>query len=278
MAIAFWDHIWGREGASGVAMHMGHFRQVYDARIKQKFSTSDGFFGEKQWQDFITSATACRMLSTPMDKRAPCCSCAYLGGDGTAIGVPTSAVANADPAWAPMEIIEPLKNWGRLQRCGIASLPYHDSVERKDLQDSRDILLQLTDSGINEEEKAILRNQLHEYKEHVGLDIYNEAMVWCVMTRDNKEYSPLRLILRALGKQDSISGIISYPSVNLTMSILQLALDNEPSQLDRPIWKSNLQKLCFSGMGPEIVQCLNTQCDSGEFRITFLKLVFHIGK
>ena len=280
--MSFWGHIWGVDRVAGVAMHMGHYQNLIHSSIKMKFPMCDGFFNPTNWREYITSATACRMLSTPSSMRAPCCSCKFLGGDGTAIGIQKSVIGNVVPAWEPKYPSKfPSKKWGRLERCGIQSLPIHSAVEKRDLQDARNIVLELTNTpGPSQELHAELRNQLEAYKDHLGHEFFVELQHWSVMTRYSAEYKPLRSVLRAMAKQDSISGIVWYGTLDTMFDVLQMGFNycNDDIPINTVIWNSNLRLLSYYGMGPEIARCLDAQLNAGKIRLSFLNFLKHVGE
>ena len=101
-------------------MHLGHFRAHVNERIRAVNPNVRGFFDPTAWREFIQSGVAARLQGFPSSLREPCCSLRYIGGDGTAIGVPLGNASDVVPVWQPPGgLREPNKKWGRLQRCAI---------------------------------------------------------------------------------------------------------------------------------------------------------------
>ena len=257
-------------------MHGGYFQSYHDRKIKRLYPNADGFFKPKKWRLFINTATACRMLATPKEFKAPCCDCEYVGGDGTAIGIPRGCVGGIRPAWKPEEqLILPEKR-SRLARCGLPSNT-RDSDERKDIQDARNLILNMTSPTVSADEMSDLRLRMVQYRLVMGESIFNELNHWSVLEKSEPEYYPLRDLLCAMGKQDSISGIIHVSMMDSVKDLLE-CIENGINTIIGETWEVLLRNVALYGMGPEIVRCLRAQHKDRRFRWSFKALLLDLCK
>ena len=284
VAFAFWNHLWGRnQEFSGIPIHMGHFRGLWNQSIKDIYPNADGFFKPKKWKEFITSATACRIMSTEKKYQAPCCSCDHLGGDGTAIGIPRKNVGHIRPAWKPEVESEQNYRGGRLARCGIPSYLHHSTEMRRDLAKARNLVLLLTDYSVSndtlldEREKLMARDS--EYPALLGEYLTQELIEWITMEKTYPEKVCLRELIRAHGKEDSVTGIVHLHMLQSLREVLQMIEDYDcsPFSFDEEKWILNLRVVALYGMGPEIVRCLRVQKKSNNIRTSFCGLLRQLG-
>ena len=120
LAYDYLMHVTGiREKFSGVAMHVGHYRDAMNHKIQSANPGVAGFFSPRKWRIFLHTALALRMASLPASTREPCCDLSVIGGDGTGIGVPLKNVLHIQPAWAPPEICTQTNRDSTMNRCAI---------------------------------------------------------------------------------------------------------------------------------------------------------------
>ena len=93
-----------------------------------------------------------------------------------------------------------------------------------------------------------------------------------LMDIENREYYPLRAIMRALGKQDSLSGIVHVSMLDCLSAVIDM-VDGGIDSLDTQEWDKKLRELSYHGMGPEIASCLRVQQHTGQFRASFITLL-----
>jgi hypothetical protein len=242
---------------SGVQMHLSHFRGHVNKRITALNPNVRGFFEPSDWRVFAQSGLACRLLGFPSSIRDPCCSLRYIGGDGTAIGIPTVNAAHLSPIWEPPSGTRPpRKKWGRLHRCVIGH-NIQDSVASEKKQ-AREFIRESTSGAMNTENIADIRENFDEHIDTMPDDLRNLLELWFSFDTADPKWDPVRRLLRVCACQDSACGIVTCAMVPFIDAAVGIATKQSPFTLlsDLNEWKRLLIEISKQGMGPDIAKAL----------------------
>ena len=254
----FLNHILGVAGKfNGVAMHLGHFRAHIDQKIKQSNPHVRGFFDPSAWREFIQSGTAARLQGLPSYLREPCCSLRYIGGDGTAIGVAMGNATSIQPVWQPPTgLRDPVKKWGRMQRCAIGD--DLKGIDASSKNNARDFIRNATSGSVTESHIREIRDDIDSISFAMPDSIKVLLELWFTFDRRDERWDPIRRLLRACSCQDSICGIVTLDMVPFIQSLTSIAAKQNSFADSRDLhaWKSALQNISTTGMGPEIKDAL----------------------
>ena len=240
-------------------MHLGHFRAHVNERIRAVNPNVRGFFDPTAWREFIQSGVAARLQGFPSSLREPCCSLRYIGGDGTAIGVPLGNASDVVPVWQPPGgLREPYKKWGRLQRCAIGDDLKGVDVSSK--QGARDFVRSGTSGSVTADEIREIRDDIDNVSSAMPETVSKLLELWFTFDRRDDRWDPVRHLLRACSCQDSICGMVTEEMVPCIELLTSIAMKQQPFADPRDLhcWRLTLQKISTKGMGPEIVAALES--------------------
>ena len=248
----FADHLLGKSTKfSGVQMHIGHFLSHVNERIQRCNPKANGFFSDLSGRIFLQSGLAARLQALPNNVREPCCSLRYVGGDGTAIGVPILNLGGIKPVWdPPLGCRAAHKKWGRMDRCAIGNSCGDASQAKK----CREFIAKATSSSISTETRLDVRSELDSISESLPAQIFALLESWLGMSPQNPKWEPLRHLLRACAYQDSLCGVISLRMIPSVKRIIQLANKSPAFETIEEIhvWDSLAEKISRQGLGPYI--------------------------
>ena len=254
----FLDHLMGKSSKfSGVQMHIGHFLSHVNERIQRCNPKANGFFSDPSCRMFLQSGLAARLQALPNFVREPCCSLRYLGGDGTAIGVPIMNLGGIKPVWdPPLGRRSALKKWGRLDRCALGNNCNNPSEARA----CREFIEKVTSPSITVDTRLDIRSELDSVSESLPNGILGLLEYWLGLSPLNLKWDPLRRLLRACAYQDSLCGIVSLRMIPSIKRITQLACKSPPFGTDSEIkeWDSLTDIISRQGLGPYIAMTLRT--------------------
>lgn len=250
----FLDHLMGRSSKfSGVQMHIGHFLSHVNERIQRCNPKANGFFSDHSCRMFLQSGLAARLQALPNFVREPCCSLRYLGGDGTAIGVPIMNLGGIKPVWdPPLGRRRAQKKWGRLDRCAVGNNCNNSS-------EAREFIEKVTSPSITVETRLDIRSQLDSVSDSLPNGILGLLEYWLGLSPQNRKWDPLRRLLRACAYEDSVCGIIPLRMIPSIKRIIQLACKSPPFGDDEiKEWDSLTNMISRQGLGPYIAMALST--------------------
>jgi len=283
----FLNHVLGIAGKfNGVPMHIGHFRAHVDKKISECNPKARCFFDPVAWREFIQGGVAAKLQGLPSSFREPCCSLQYIGGDGTAIGVPLGNAKDVSPVWQPPGgLREPVRKWGRLQRCAIGN--EISDVKASEKKAAREFIQNVTSGSVTASQIRETRDDLDEVSPAMPEVISKLLETWFTFDRHDDRWDSIRHLLRACSCQDSLCGIVTVEMVPYIETITSTAMRQQPFSDARDLhaWRLTLDKIAKQGMGPEIVKALEA-CRS-EFLehpatgkhalITFVAFLTYIG-
>jgi hypothetical protein len=240
-------------------MHIGHFHSHVNQRIRRCNPTVNGFFSELAWQTFLQAGAAARLQALTADVREPCCSLRYIGGDGTAIGVPIANLGGIKPVWEPpLGLREPFKKWGRLNRCAIGN---NCGVSASDAKECREYLQQATCPRAFGDSRLDIRNHLDTISDSLPPEILALLESWFGINHKDPRWEPIRHLLRACAYQDSLCGVVTLPMIPVIKRLTELACKTSPfaTAVDIAEWESLIRTISKDGLGPYLAQSL-TAC------------------
>lgn len=243
---------------SGVQMHLAHVRGHVNERISASCPQVRGFFEPTDWRTFVQSGLACRLLGFPSSIREPCCSLRYIGGDGTAIGIPTANAAHLSPVWEPPSgTRQPTKKWGRLDRCVIGHNIQDAAASEK--KQAREFIREATSGAMNTEGVADIRESLDAHSDKMPEELTNLLELWFSFDTSDTKWDPVRRLLRACACQDSACGIMTSTMVPFVDTAVALATKRAPFTLPADLleWRRVLAEIAKQGMGPDIAKALD---------------------
>jgi hypothetical protein len=270
-------HILGSAGLySGIGMHLGHYKAHMDFMISMGSSRSvQGFFNKDYWIEFITVGVALWSRSLPKQSHAPCCDLDHIGGDGTGIGISLYNVMHLSPIWHPEELKpSPDVEWGRLDRCCIASPKTLPKEQREGIASAKNFCKELL--SCTPDERLERRHQLTEHEKYIPADVFGELCRW--VGGDLEEFSEEWLVLQRLMQScftdECVLGIVPScicdPLQDLLLAVNpsnQLASLTSATK-DRV--QAELCKLQLAGMGDDIadlIRCQTTKRTDQHWRL-----------
>ena len=189
--------------------------------------------------------------------REPCCDLRYIGGDGTGIGITIGNLDNIAPVWQPpCSVRNPVKQWGRLDRCGIGhSPPLSDPKEKAS---TREFIHNVTKSSVTRDHFPELQEKLQEASQTLPPEIIKTLELWLTTDNKNAQWNPLRLLLRAFSREDTLCGMIPLDMIPFVETAIAIASKPRPftSTEDKLQWNHALNSIRKQGMGPEIAETL----------------------
>lgn len=255
-------------------MHMGHYISHVTEMIQLGDRSLQGFFSKKNGRVFLQTGVALWLESIPMHIRGPCCAHDFIGGDGTAIGIPVKQTESLSQVWEPpLRSREPVVDWGRHDRCPIRS----SSKAKKDVKntaDARAFVRKLTD--VSSVHSISFRDDLLKFRQWIPSYIVTEIERWLCLERSNLQWEPLRRLLRCISSNDSITGIITEPMIQVIHD-MGLCFSRNDQQGLSSIIASNHGLLCQQGMGPEILQILDHQIQMNSIQSSTVNLLVQLG-
>lgn len=206
------------DGKGGIPINISSFGQLLHSSIQSGDFTRKGWMNECNNRIFFTTGVCCWIQSMPTIMRNPCCSLSFLGGDGTDLGVPLKEAVHMPSVWQPDCARSPLikEGFGRLDRCPISGR----TKDGTNASHVRNYLKSLT------EYKAIIppvkdvKSTLTD--SNLGHPYVDEVLRWCGMDQAHEEWDPLRVIIRHLGFENSVTGLVTYDMVHVMDKIIDL--------------------------------------------------------
>ncbi len=256
LAYDYFTHITGEKGKfSGVPMHVGHYRDSMESRIRINNPGVAGFFSARKWRIFIHSALALRMASLSPTTREPCCDLRVIGGDGTGIGIPLKNVA-LTPAWVPPEpAISSEPRGSIIERCGIG--PTDTKGTASDMDKARLFLKEITSRATTVSHRGDMRSQIDEYMDSMPSPIFHALENFLVLDQSEPHWQEIRCVLSTLSHKESLTGIISVHVIDdIKLMIQKMRLEPTSNDIPESVFLDRITKY---GMGPEIVRIFRTE-------------------
>lgn len=268
----FIHHILGEEGKyNGVAMNVGHYSSHFCSTSRCKVS-------KVVFRKLIHTGVALWMQSFSPKTKVPCCDLAFVGGDGTFIGIPIQNVpVDVKPVWQP-EVLLPSETGSRNLREALADcLNNLTSEARQQLRDDLKRAICDSMSDLDRYQLSYVLSQKWRTLQVTMSEFSDELWRWMRLPSVSRQFEPLRTILSCLISKDSVTGAFPF-------ELSETLLKQKTKMIRVKDCESFVEEMCdlyaFNGcgVGPEIIRILRVQgqCQDG-FEPSTISMILYFG-
>jgi hypothetical protein len=181
---------------------------------------------------------------------------------------------NCVPVWQPVQQQAPSLQWGRFDRCVIASPHSLTNTERRRIAEAKSFCKHLL--SCSAQDRASERKRLEGFSDQLPKEIFDELTRWNDIEPFTIEWLALQRLLRAAVSDESVTGMITAKILPTMKNLLSFSRPRSA----KPRWSNSeikeywtaLEVIKTEGMGDDIAVVVEAQmCTTNGIGVQLMK-------